>query len=174
MRFDVIQGSITQQTAHGLVNTISPDCRMECGVSEEISKHANGSLAEKIAKEQPIESGAVLVTDAYELPVIYLFHAVPVSKDGTMTEDKIRSVTRTVLEQADELECRSLVFPLLGCGGGGYNLKAGATCICEEIWQFIPESLADVRVIGHTESDFEQLLEVVRDVKALSDPLERA
>lgn len=145
---------------------MGPDCRMECGVSGKIRTHANGSLVDDITKEQSVDSGDVVVTDAYTLPAIYLFHAVPMSKDGSATEDEIRMVTRTTLKKADELECRSLVFPLLGCGGGGFDLKGGATCICKEIWQFDPESLADVRVIGHTKSDFEQLLDVARDIKA--------
>lgn len=174
MYFNVVQGDIARQTAHGLVNTIEPDCRMECGVSGAIRMRANGSLIDDLAEEQPIESGTVVVTDGYDLPVIYLFHAVPLSTDGVATEDRIRTVTRTVLEQADKLGCRSLVVPLLGCGGGGFDLEAGATCICEEIWQFNPESLADVRVISHTRSDFEVLSKIARGVKASSGRLENA
>lgn len=169
MHFAVIQGNIAHQTAHGLVNTTGPDFQMECGVAGELRTHVNGSIVDDVTRKQPVNNGDVIVTDAYELPALYLLHAVPITQSGSATEQGIRTATHTVLEQADERECRSLVLPLLGCGGGGYDLEAGATCICEEIQQFDPESLADIRVIGHTESDFEQLLEVARDVKASSD-----
>lgn len=166
MHFAIIRGNIAQQTAHGLVNTTAPACQMECGVAGELRTQANGPIVDDVIRAQPVDGGDVVVTDAYDLPALYLLHAVPISQNGSATEHGIRTTTRSVLEQADALECRSLVFPVLGCGGGGYDLKAGATCICEEIRQFDPESLADIRVIGHTESDFEQLLEVARDVKA--------
>lgn len=139
---------------------------MECGVAGTFRTRVNGPIVDDIKREQPVDGGDVIVTDAYDLPGVYLLHAVPMSQNGSATELTIRMATRTVLEQADDLGCRSLVFPLLGCGGGDFDLEAGATCICDEIWQFEPESLADVRVIGHTENDFEQLLEIAYRVKA--------
>lgn len=169
MYFDVVQGNIAQQTAHGLVNTTGADCQMECGVSGELRTEANDPILDDVTREQPLEDGDVIVTDTYDLSALDLFHVVPASQDGLATEHSIRAATRSVLEQADERECQFLVLPLLGCGGGGYNLEGGATCICEGTQQFDPMSLADVRVIWHSKSDFEQLLEIVRDVKTSSD-----
>lgn len=167
MHFDVVEGNIARQTAHGLVSTTSPDFRMKCGVAGELRTQSNGPIADDVMQEQPVRCGDVVVTDAYELTAIYLFHTVPICRDRSAIEHGIRTATRTALERADELECRSLVFPLLGCGGGGYDLEAGATCICEEIWTFDSDSLADIRVIAHTEDDFEQLLNVAQTVKTL-------
>jgi O-acetyl-ADP-ribose deacetylase (regulator of RNase III) len=168
MRFDVIEGNIARESAHGLVNTVGPECRMECGVSGELRSQTNGPILNNVKQEQPFESGEVVVTDAYDLPARYLFHAVPMSQDGSATEHSIRGATKSILEQAESYECRSLVLPLLGCGGGGYDLQAGARCICTEIQQFEPDSLADVRVISHTSSDFEQVIHVVGDLKSVS------
>lgn len=170
MYFNVVQGNITRQTAHGLVNTTAPECRMECGVLGTFRDQVDGSIVEEVAREQPLEPGDVVVTDAYNLPAIYLLHAVPVSGDGSATEASIRTTTQAVLERADHLECRSLVLPLLGCGGGGFDLGAGAACICKEIQQFDPESLADVRVICHSDPDFETLVDAVREVSNIQDP----
>lgn len=169
MYFDVVQGNITRQSAHGLVNTTTPECRMDCGVSGAFRDRVNGSIVEEVVREQPLDAGDVVVTEAYNLPALYLLHAVPVSEDGSATEADIRAATRVVLERADHLECRSLVLPLLGCGGGGFDLEAGATCICEEIQQFEPESLADVRVICHSERDLESLVDTACEVRATQE-----
>lgn len=169
MHFDVVQGNITRQTAHGLVNTTAPECRMDCGVSGAFREHLDGSIVEEVVREQPLDAGEVVVTEAYNLPALYLLHAVPVSEEGSATEADIRAATRAVLERADHLECRSLVLPLLGCGGGGFDLKAGATCICREIQQFDQKSLADVRVICHSKRDFESLVDAAREVSAVQE-----
>ncbi|MFC7209295.1 macro domain-containing protein [Natronoarchaeum sp. GCM10025321] len=140
---------------------------MECGVSGAFRDRVGDSMVEEVTREQPLDAGDVVVTQAYDLPALYLLHAVPVSGAGLATEASIRTTTRTVLERADHLGCRSLVLPLLGCGGGGVDLEAGATCICGEIQQFDPQSLADVRVICHSESDFESLVDATREVRAV-------
>lgn len=169
MYFDVVQGDITRQTAHGLVNTTAPECQMECGVSGAFRDRVGDSIVEEITREQPLDVGDVTVTEAHNLPALYLLHAVPVSEDESATEADIRKATQAVLERTDHLECRCLVLPLLGCGGGGVDLEAGATCICEEIQQFDPKSLADVRVICHSESDFESLVDAAREARAVQE-----
>lgn len=174
MHFGVVQGNIARQTAHALVSTTGPECRMNCGVSGELRSQAGGPVADDVSQEQPITEGDVIVTDAYDLPALYLLHSVPLSREGSASEESIRETTRTVLEKADELECRSLVLPLLGCGGGGYDLEAGIRYICEEILLFGPKTVADVRVIGHTERDYETLLEIARNVKSPNKSFEDA
>lgn len=168
MRFDVIEGNIAHESAHGLVNTIGPECQMECGVSGELRSQTTGPVLDDVKRAQPFESGDVIVTDAYDLPARYLLHAVPMSQGESATEHSIRVATRSILEQAESYECRSLVLPLLGCGGGGCDIQVGAQCICEEIHRFEPDSLADVRVISHTSSDFEQLITAVPDLRSVS------
>lgn len=166
MYFDVVQGDITRQTAHGLVNTTASECQMECGVSASFRQQVGDAIVEDVIREKPLDAGDVVVTEANNLPARYLLHAVSASEAGSATESGIRTATQTVLERADRLECRSLVLPLLGCGGGGFDVEAGITHICEEIQQFNPEYLSDVRVIHHSEQNFGRLLDAAREVKA--------
>ncbi|WP_336331009.1 macro domain-containing protein [Haloarcula sp. CGMCC 1.2071] len=169
MYFDVVQGNITRQTAHAMVNTTAPECRMECGVSGTFRDQVEGSIVEEVEREQPLEAGDVVVTDAYNLPALYLLHTVPVSGSGSATEASIRTAIQAVLQRADHLECHSLALPLLGCGGGGFDLEAGAICIGEEIQEFDPEYLADVRVVCRSDRNFEILMDAVREVRALQE-----
>lgn len=166
MHFDVVQGDIARQTAHAIVNTTGEDVAMECGVAGALRQRSNGPLADLVAEHRPLERGDIVVTEAFDLPAEYLLHTVTFAGEGDATAGDIRSATQNVLERADDLNCRSIVVPLLGCGGGGYDLADGAACIYEEIAAFNPESLADVRVIYHAEGDYERLADVARDVKA--------
>ncbi|MFC7116663.1 macro domain-containing protein [Natronoarchaeum sp. GCM10025703] len=89
MYYDIVQGDITRQTAHGLVNTTDPECRMECGVSGAFRDRVGDSMVEEVTREQPLDAGDVVVTQAYDLPALYLLHAVPVSGAGLATEASI-------------------------------------------------------------------------------------
>lgn len=171
MDFDVVRGNIVQQTAHVLVNTTAPDSQMDCGVAGAFRAELGEEVIEDVRSEQPLRNGDVVVTDAYDLPALYVFHVVPVTRDGAATEASIRDTVRNVLVAVDERECRSLALPVLGCGGGGYEFEAGARHICEEIWQFEASVLADVRVVSRSSGDFKRLESIAQDVKAAPDRL---
>lgn len=160
MHFAVVQGDIAKQSAHILVNTTSPDATMNCGVAASLQREANGPLKADAVRTSDVSCDEVVVTDAYNLTARYVIHAVPFTSEGTVTGYSISAATRAVLSLADEMECRSLVLPALGCGGGGYDLDDGTRHICEEILAFDSTALADVRLIAHTQDDFEE----VRDV----------
>jgi len=69
--------------------------------------------------------------------------------DGRATSESIRSATRNALAAADERGCRSLVVPALGYGVGGFDLREGATLIADEMRNFDPDHLEDVRFIAY-------------------------
>lgn len=170
MYFDVIRGDVERQTAHALVNTTGPNCRMECGVAGSFRSATDGAIVETISNERPLDAGAVVVTDAYGLPALYLFHAVSKPSDGPATDRSIRTAVRSVLEKADERGCRSIALPLVGCGGGGCAVEDGATAICETILAFEPDSLADVRIVAHSNDDLERVRTVASDLAPARNP----
>ncbi|UPV73896.1 macro domain-containing protein [Halorussus limi] len=141
---------------------------MDCGVSAAICEQARGPIMDEINQHRPVSCSDVIVTDPHGLNAIYLLHAISSPDEGDATEQSIRDVTQTVLARADALDCRTLVLPVLGWGGGSYELEAGARFICERIWAFEPTSLADVRIIGHTEQQLEQLRAVAYEVRTTS------
>jgi O-acetyl-ADP-ribose deacetylase (regulator of RNase III) len=83
--------------------------------------------------------------------------------DGQATEESIRAATRNALEAADERGCRSLVIPALGCGVAGFPLEEGARLIGEEIDEFEPDSLDDVRFIAYSDEEFETVRRVAAE-----------
>lgn len=111
---------------------------MECGVSK-----------------GPVDLGGVAVTDAYDLDADYVIHAatMPHYGDGRATTESICDATRNTLEKAEELNCESLVTPILGTGAAGFDFETGAQLICEAIWSYEPTTLTDVRVIAYSEPD---------------------
>ena len=64
------------------------------------------------------------------------------------------------MKTAEEMGCRSLVMPPLGCGVAGFDLATGVRLILEEIARFEPHTLTDVRLIVYREADLEVVEEI--------------
>ena len=155
MEFAVIQGDIATQQADALVNAAGTSLEMGSGVAGALRRGAGEDINEEAVAAGPIDLGAVAVTEAYDLDADWVIHAaaMPHYGDGEATEVSIREATRNALERADELECESLVMPALGCGVAGFDLAEGARLICEEITDYDPDTLSDVRFIGYSDDE---------------------
>lgn len=162
MHFSVIQGDIASQSADALVNAAGTSLQMGSGVAGALRRGANGPINEEAVSKGPVELGEVAVTDAYDLDAEYVIHAaaMPHYGDGRATKASIREATRNTLETADELECGSLVIPILGTGAAGFDFETGAEIICDEIDRYEPTALTDVRVIAYSDREYG----IVRDI----------
>ncbi|WP_101296121.1 macro domain-containing protein [Halegenticoccus soli] len=162
MEFTVVQGDIATQRADVLVNAAGTSLQMGSGVAGALRRGAKGPINEEAVSKGPVDLGEVAVTDAYELDAEYVIHAaaMPHYGDGRATSESIRDATRKALKKADELNCESLVVPILGTGAAGFDFESGAQLVCEEVWAYEPTTLTDVRVIAYSESEYQTLVEI--------------
>lgn len=172
MEFTVIRGDIAEETADALVNAAGTSLRMGSGVAGALRRGAGDAINDAAVERGPIELGEVAVTDAFDLDAEYVIHAaaMPHGGDGRATADSIRRATRNTLARADELGCKSVVIPALGCGVAGFDLADGARIIAAEIDQFDPESLEDVRFIGYSEDEVATISRVAEEVRQDDQP----
>ncbi|MFU8869808.1 macro domain-containing protein [Natronococcus sp.] len=159
MEFDVVQGDIAEQSADALVNAAGTSLEMGSGVAGALRRGAGREINEEATGKGPVDLGEAAVTDAYDLDAEYVIHAaaMPHYGDGRATAESIRDATRNALETADDLECRSLVIPALGCGVAGFDLEDGAEIIGEEIEGYDPDSLEDVRLIAYSDEEYDAI-----------------
>ncbi|WP_293032376.1 macro domain-containing protein [Natronococcus sp.] len=178
MEFDVVRGDIAEQSADALVNAAGTSLEMGSGVAGALRRGAGREINEAATEKGPVDLGEAAVTDAYDLDAEYVIHAAAMphygvhetpsesreltrtggsGADGQATEESIRDATRNALETADELGCRSLVMPALGCGVAGFDLEAGAEIIGEEIDGYDPDFLEDVRFIAYSDEEYDAI-----------------
>ncbi|QLG47484.1 macro domain-containing protein [Natrinema halophilum] len=159
MECTIVQGDIAEQSADALVNAAGTSLRMGSGVAGALRRGAGEAINEDAMDAGPIDLGAVAVTDAYDLEAEYVIHAaaMPHYGDGQATAESIRDATRNALERADELGCRSIVVPALGCGVAGFDLVDGAEIIAEEIDAYDPDALEDVRLIAYSDAEYDAM-----------------
>lgn len=167
MEFTVIQGDIASQSADVLVNAAGTSLQMGSGVAGALRRGANGPINEEAVSKGPVDLGEVAVTDAYDLDADYVIHAaaMPHYGDGRATSESIRDTTRNALEKADELNCESLVIPILGTGAAGFAFEKGARLVCEEVREYEPSTLDDVRVIAYSNSEYNAVREIADRIR---------
>lgn len=168
MNFDVIQGDIAEQHADALVNAAGTSLEMGSGVAGAIRRKAGGPINDEAVSKGPIELGEVAVTDGYQLAAEYVIHAaaMPHYGDRQATPESIRTATRNALEKADELECESVVLPILGTGVAGVEFATGAELICEELARYEPTNLTDVRLIAYSDEEYGTLADIAEEFTA--------
>lgn len=159
MEYEIVQGNIAAQSADALVNAAGTSLEMGSGVAGALRAEAGNELNREATSKGPVDLGEVAVTDAYDLEAEYVIHAaaMPHDGDGQATVASIRDATRHTLETADDLECRSLVLPALGCGVAGFDLDEGAKIISDAIDSYSPETLEDVRLIAYSDEEYETI-----------------
>jgi O-acetyl-ADP-ribose deacetylase (regulator of RNase III) len=81
----------------------------------------------------PIPIGEAAVTGGGRLKAHYVIHAAVMGQDLRTDADKIREATENSLRRADELALKSVAFPALGTGVGGFSLEECARIMLDVV-----------------------------------------
>jgi O-acetyl-ADP-ribose deacetylase (regulator of RNase III)/ADP-ribose pyrophosphatase YjhB (NUDIX family) len=129
----VVMGDITEIRSDAIVNAANNKLVMGGGVAGAIKRKGGQIIEDEAVKKGPIQIGEVVETGAGELAAKYIIHAVTMGMNFKTDEVKIRNSCRSSLDLAAKLKIRSIVFPALGCGTGGFPLLASAKIMAQEV-----------------------------------------
>jgi len=138
----IIQGDITALKVEAIVNAANNKLLMGGGVAGAIKRKGGQAIEEEALKKGPIKIGEAVATTAGNLPAKYVIHAATMGMDFQTDEAKIRSSCASALKEAERLKLRSIAFPALGCGVGGFALLAAAKIMAQEAFRYLRESAA--------------------------------
>jgi O-acetyl-ADP-ribose deacetylase (regulator of RNase III) len=122
IRLDVQQGDITRVKADALVNAANNHLWMGGGVAGALKREGGPEVEAEALAKGPIPVGEAAVTTAGRLPARYVIHAAVMGQDLRTDADKIQRATRNSLLRADEIGIKTVAFPALGTGVGGFPL----------------------------------------------------
>ena len=144
MRLEVREGDIAAVEADAVANAANDRLWMGAGVAGAL-KRAGGDVIEREAMALgPIPLGSAVATTAGRLPARWVIHGAVMGQDLRTDADLVRRTTRSCLELAEELGCRSLALPAFGTGVGGFGLAECARIMVEEARIFPAGSLERV------------------------------
>jgi O-acetyl-ADP-ribose deacetylase (regulator of RNase III)/ADP-ribose pyrophosphatase YjhB (NUDIX family) len=154
----IIRGDITNIAVDAIVNAANNKLMMGGGVAGAIKKKGGKSIEDEAIEKGPIEIGGAVATSAGTLKARYVIHAATMGMDFKTDEIKVRNSCASALNIANELKVRSVAFPALGCGVGGFPLKASAKLMAQEVMKHVREtdtSLKEIIFCMHEEEAYE-------------------
>lgn len=136
-RIVFVQGDITEMAVDAIVNAANTDLTMNAGVAGAIRLKAGERIQEECERLAPIRVGAAAVTTGGNLKTLFVIHAATLRPDEMATAESIRLATRASLMRAEEKAIRSLAFPAIGTGVGGFLLAECAPIMLKVVLDHI-------------------------------------
>jgi O-acetyl-ADP-ribose deacetylase (regulator of RNase III) len=133
MDIRLVQGDIAQQEADAIVNAANNRLWMGAGVAGAIKRAGGRQIEEEAVAKGPIPIGEAVATGGGRLKARYVIHAAVMGQDLCTDADKIRRATQATLRRADELGLKSIAFPALGTGVGGFPLDECARIMLDAV-----------------------------------------
>ena len=135
---EIIQGDITAQAVDAIVNAANDHLWMGGGVAGAIVRKGGREIEGEAIRQGPIAVGQSVVTSGGALPAAHVIHAAAMGQDLRTDAGKIRQATGSALTLAEKFSLKSLAFPALGTGVGGFSAEA-----CAEIMIGVVRGRAD-------------------------------
>jgi O-acetyl-ADP-ribose deacetylase (regulator of RNase III) len=128
-----VQGDIAQQEADAIVNAANNHLWMGAGVAGAIKRAGGREIEAEAVAKGPIAIGEAVATGAGRLKARHVIHAAVMGQDLRTDADKIRRSTQATLRVAEELGLKSIAFPALGTGVGGFSLEECARVMLDAV-----------------------------------------
>ena len=144
LQLEVHDGDIAAVPADAIANSANDRLWMGTGVAGALKRAGGEAIEREALAIGGIPVGTAVATTAGRLPARYVIHGAVMGQDLRTDADLVHRTTRSCLELADELGCRSLALPAFGTGVGGFPLARCAAIMVEEARVFPERSLERV------------------------------
>ena len=144
MQFEVFEGDIGSVEADAIANAANDHLWMGAGVAGALKRAGGEEIEREAMALAPIPVGSAVATGAGRLRAQWVIHGAVMGQDLRTDGDLVGRTTRSCLEVADELRCRSLALPAFGTGVGGFALDECARIMVGEARRFEPRLLERV------------------------------
>jgi O-acetyl-ADP-ribose deacetylase (regulator of RNase III) len=151
---EIRKGDITRQPdIDAIVNAANTELWLGSGVAGAISAAGGPDIEEEAVSKGPIRLGQAVETTAGNLPNKYVIHAaamgylpedqaVPKRPGSESSDVIIREATLNSLALAESLGCRSIAFPALATGVGGFPAEECAAVMLAAAQEFVEQNPA--------------------------------
>jgi O-acetyl-ADP-ribose deacetylase (regulator of RNase III) len=163
VRIRLYRGDITDCEADAIVNAANNHLWMGSGVAGAIKRRGGQKIEDEALSKGPIPVGEAVATGAGKLKARYVIHAAGMGQDLVPSERSVRDSTLNSLKRADELGLRSIAFPAIGCGVGGFPVDRAARIMIDAVNQFAAEktSIEEVTFALFVQKDYDAFRSVL-------------
>jgi O-acetyl-ADP-ribose deacetylase (regulator of RNase III) len=132
-RIELWNGDICDLEVDAIVNAANLSLWMATGVGGAIKRAGGDSIEFAAVRQAPVPLGGAIVTPAGSLAAKAVIHAVSLDRDRRTSAPTIALAVRSAMARAREIGARSVAFPALGTGVGGFPLDEAARITVETV-----------------------------------------
>jgi O-acetyl-ADP-ribose deacetylase (regulator of RNase III) len=183
LKIELRQGDITNQPdIDAIVNAANTELWLGTGVAGAISARGGPEIERQAVAQAPIALGDAVRTTAGGLPNKFVIHAaamgyreedraVPKRPGSASSETIIRNATTNSISIADAAGCKSIAFPALATGIGGYPVDECAKVMISAARNYAvkhPQSKVErVIFVLFTAGDFQAFLRALEEIQSI-------
>jgi O-acetyl-ADP-ribose deacetylase (regulator of RNase III) len=167
-RVEIREGDLTEMDVDAIVNAANTDLLLGSGVAGAIRTKGGPEIQRECDRHGPVPLGGAALTGAGRLRARHVIHAAGMAVGGSVDEASLRACTTRALELAAEHDLRSIAFPAIGTGVGGFSVQRCAEVMLEEVHRFLerPGSLEEVHFVLYGEPAY-RVFEQVADAEKI-------
>ena len=139
-------GDITDFDGDAIVNAANNHLILGSGVAGAIRVKGGPTIQEECNEIGIIKVGEAALTGAGNLKAKYVIHAAAMG-DEPVTENSLRNSVVNSLRRADENGIKTIAFPAIGTGIGGFSIKRCAEIMVEEINNYLASGESSIELV---------------------------
>jgi O-acetyl-ADP-ribose deacetylase len=124
---EVLAADVTKLEVDAIANAANTQLMHGGGVAGAISRAGGPAVQRESDEKAPIGLGEAVETTAGDMPARWVIHAATMELGGPTSAAVIEQATRSTLEVAERLGCRSVALVAFGTGVGGFPLDQAAS-----------------------------------------------
>lgn len=146
-RIELWNGDICDLEVDAIVNAANLSLWMSTGVGGEIKRAGGDEIEFAAVRQAPAALGSAVITPAGRLAARIVIHAVSLDRDRRTSAAVIDRAVRSAMVRAREAGVRSVAFPAMGTGVGGFPLDEAAAVTVRAVRDELPVSAGIDHVI---------------------------
>jgi O-acetyl-ADP-ribose deacetylase (regulator of RNase III) len=162
---EILDGDLADQSVDAVVNAANNALWMGSGVAGALKARGGADIEREAMAQGPIEPGRCVLTSGGRLPARHVIHAAAMGQDLNTSAGLIEQATRNALAMAEAAGLRSVAFPALGTGVGGFPPEECARIMIGAVRDVVSvlRSVRSVRFVLYGRSTYERFAAVARD-----------
>ena len=146
-RIVIQKGDLTDFDGDAIVNAANTELILGSGVAGAIREKGGYQIQSECSKTGSIPLGQATITPAGDLKTKYVIHAAGMHLGERVETESLKQCTINSLKVADKYKIKTLAFPAIGTGFGGYPLDKCAEIMISVVCDYLESESSQIEKV---------------------------